>query len=168
MTQQTLVKVFKKKIRSHPQRYTLLSFTVDNTRTVLAKKVKEYTAAVNSTQDLLSTVDYNDLETRENPIDTLKKTQNTLEVGCLQQHLRVISCFFLHFQKITKEQRELEVQYKESQSRQCTKAEKRKRVSDTALEPEEAAIAATDLLEDKEITPNVTELFDITVKKERQ
>ncbi|EYC01022.1 hypothetical protein Y032_0111g251 [Ancylostoma ceylanicum] len=121
---------------------------------ILEKKIKEYRAAIASTQDLLSTVDHNDLKTRGDLIEKLKRTQDLLE-------------------KITREQWELDVQYREFQSKQrtkTTKPQKRKMVSDAEPGPEEVAtpIAATALLENNEAIPTVTELFDNTVKKEPQ
>ncbi|RCN30744.1 hypothetical protein ANCCAN_23482 [Ancylostoma caninum] len=121
---------------------------------ILTKKIKEYTATMTSTQDLLSTVDYNDHQTRRNLVEKLKRTQDVIE-------------------KITKEQRELDVQYREFQCKQSakiSKPQKRRMVSDTARDSEEVTtpIAATDLLESKEATSIVTELFDNTVKNEPQ
>ncbi|EYC01035.1 hypothetical protein Y032_0111g256 [Ancylostoma ceylanicum] len=124
---------------------------INDTRAVLAKKIKEHTAAVNSTQDLLSRVEYDDLDTRTELIDTLRRTQTVLE-------------------KDTEEQRELELQYRRIQNKrsiEITRPRKRKMVADAVLVPEELT-PATDLLTEMETTHNATELFDNTMKKEPQ
>ncbi|RCN40395.1 hypothetical protein ANCCAN_13686 [Ancylostoma caninum] len=88
-----------------------------DTRAMLAKKIKQYTAAVYSTKDLLSLVDHNDIDTRKELIDTLKRNQDILE-------------------KSTQEQRELIVQLRKFRT-EVTKARKKKMALDTALEPGE-------------------------------
>ncbi|KAL6731709.1 hypothetical protein Aduo_002544 [Ancylostoma duodenale] len=123
---------------------------MSDTRAVLAKKIKQYTAAVYSTKDLLSLVEHDDLDTREELEDTLKRNQDMLE-------------------KTTQEQLELIVLHRKFQTK-VTKARMRRMAADTALEPGEliALAPATDILRNKETKPNVTELFDSTVKKEPQ
>ncbi|VDM68166.1 unnamed protein product, partial [Strongylus vulgaris] len=117
---------------------------IRSTRAILAKKIKEYTAAVHSTENLLTKVDYNDFETRIELINTLRSTRIILE-------------------KTTKEQRQLEVEYNEFQKKKYA-SRKREKKAAKRLQDSEAAEHVEDFNEEKASSPE--ELFDNIIKEE--
>ncbi|KAK6725812.1 hypothetical protein RB195_004248 [Necator americanus] len=139
------------------RKYDLVDFKsvehdrIANARAKLATQIKNYTATVNSTHDLLAMVDEGDHQTRAELTETLRRAQEALE-------------------KTTEEQQQLEVHYRELQNLKA--ALNRRKEAETALDPETVCtpIAATDLLENGEETSPIAaaDLFDNTVKKEPQ